>query len=286
MIEFKEVDFHNEFTKRCNNQVITLSNNIHDYVSLMYSLYYKLLDDNYNYLVKYNIKLHDIIKTEIKGSRINNKPRSLDEEDFINDYNKLLSTIESIHKLSTQINLYSFLNKIPYSIFRIIINSINYEISVSLLKGETYYYPKVGYIYIGRVPYDDSIPDWGNSYKFRDFLQGQGVEAKSKSNPDGKNWLVGNGLNRDDFVLFRWKKSSSPLRNKEPYRFFPSVRGNIYGKKLTRPFTLQELFENTSTGLFDKIIHIYKYHYEYSTNTYPFVKTAKEKNETDNEINL
>ena len=70
MIEFKEVDFHNEFTKRCNNQVITLSNNIHDYVSLMYSLYYKLLDDNYNYLVKYNIKLHDIIKTEIKGSRI------------------------------------------------------------------------------------------------------------------------------------------------------------------------------------------------------------------------
>lgn len=285
MIEYSERDYYNEFTKYCDNQIIALNNEVHIKLEKLYELYYILLD-NYNYLVMYNIKINDILRLEIKGIKLKVNPKNSKEEYFIKIYNMFLDILVEIQKLSKTLNLYSLLNKIPYRIFKIIQYSINYEVSINLLKGRSFYFPKIGEIYIARVPYDNSIPDWGNSFKFRDFLKEQGIETKSDDNPTGKNWLIGNGLNRDDFVLLRWHKSSSPLRNKEPYRLVPSVRGNIYGKKLDRAFTLDELFTNTRTGLFDKIIHIYKYHYEYANNTYPFVKISKREIENENEINL
>ena len=287
MTEFLERDFYNEYLNTCYNQINSLNKQLHDNFKEIYKCYYILLED-YNLVIKYKLPLLDIINLKVTGNKIFKRIFINRDREFVSYYNQLLRTIKDTLKIKRLLDKYIIASKIHYKVYKTIQHSINYEIHVHLLKGRSYYFPKVGELYVGRVPYDDSIPDWGNSYKFRDFLKEQGVEVKDKDNPNGKLWLVGNGLNRPDFVLLRWKKCSAPLRNKEPYRFFPSVFGNIYGKILDRPFTLDELFENTSTGLFDKIIHIYKYHYEYATQMYPFVKIYDNSKEieTDNEINL
>lgn len=287
MTEFTERDFYNEYLENCYNQIDSLNKQLHDNFIKIYSLYYSLLE-NYDLIIKYKIPILDIINLKVVGNKILKRIFVNRDKDFINEYNSLLRLIKENNKLKVILSKYIAASKIHYKVYKVIQHSINYEIHVHLLKGRSYYFPKIGEIYIGRVPYDDTIPDWGNSYKFRDFLNSQGVATKDKDNPNGKLWLVGNGLNRPDFVLMRWKKASSPLRNKEPYRLFPSVFGNIYGKILDKPFTIEELFEKTDTGLFDKIIHIYKYHYEYATQMYPFIKIYDNSKEieTDNEINL
>lgn len=287
MTEFYNRDFYNEFVERCNNQKKALSIEIHNYLFELYRVY-NLLDNDYNLLIKYNIPIFEIINNEKKGVKIKSI-YSEEDRDFITLYNTLLLIIETIEKLKVILLRYNYYSKIPYNIYTVIMYSINYEVSLQLLRGNSFSYHKLGELSIIRVPYDSSIPDWGRSFQFRDFLTSQGIQPKTKDNPEGKNWFVDNGLGREDFALVRWKKSSSRLANRYPYRFYPMTRGNIYGKLLERPFTIEELQENTSTGLFDKVIHIYKYHYDYCVLNYPFVDYKLHKQEieeTNNEINL
>lgn len=287
MTEFYNRDFYNEFVDSYNNQKKALGKELHNYLEESYRLYYIIAEENYNLLVKYNIVLTDIINGTTKGTKIKLTESKIDE-DFIVTYNTLLITLETIEKLKSVFRTYDFYAKITYSQHRTIMYAINYEVSLHLLKGNPFNFTKLGELSIIRIPYDSSIPDWGRSFQFRDFLKSQGVQPKTKDNPEGKNWFVDNGLGRDDFAVVSWKKATSRLAHKAPYKFFPMTRGNIYGKLLERPFTMDELRDNTTTGLFDKIIHIYKYHYDYCVMNYPFVykKTKQEKEYNANEINL
>ena len=278
MLEFNNHDYHNNFIKQCTNQSILINTEIHTLLKDMYLMYYKL-QDNYNYLVKYNIKIHEIIRLEIKGTEIDIIITSTEEQLFISNYNFLLNIISTINKLSILYKQYSFYRKIPYNVFKVIMYATNFEITRLLLKGQKFTYPILGEVYIARVPYDSSFPDWGASYKFKEFLDEQGIQTKDKDNENGKAWLVDNGLNRDDFVILRWKKFASKLHNKAPYRLVPCTFGNIYGKILKRTFTIKELLQNTSTGIFDKIIHMYRYHYEYTQSTFPYVNIASKQTE-------
>lgn len=282
MKEFLNRDFYNEFIKHCNNQKNTLNKELHIYLSELYVLNYKLLDD-YNLLIKYNIKIYDILECRESGRKIRYNLIDEKDSDFIITYNLFLVTLQTIKELKTLYLRYSFLSNIPYSVYLEIIYSINYEITINLLRGNTFNYYRLGEFSIIRVPYDNSIPDWGRSFQFRDFLKSQGVEPKSKDNPTGKNWFVDNGLGRTDFAIMRWRKTLARISNKAPYKFYPLTRGNIYGKKLEKPFTIEELFEHTTTGIFDKIIHIYKYHYDYCILNFRYVD-FKNKTRLQNEL--
>lgn len=286
MTEFYNRDFYNEFVEHYNNQKKALSIEIHNYLYELHRLY-NILDEHYNLLVKYNIPIGEIVRNETKGTKIKVIEGDVDE-DFIVTYNTLLVVVDTIFKLKVILLRYNFYSKISYSQHITLMYAINYEVTLHLLRGNPFTYHRLGELSIIRVPYDSSIPDWGRSFQFRDFLKSQGIDPKTKETPDGKNWFVDNGLGRDDFALVRWKRSSSKLSNRNPYRFFPMTRGNIYGKLLERPFTLEELYENVHTGIFDKVIHIYKYHYDYCVMNYPFVDyVKKEKKEyNSNEINL
>jgi len=286
MTEFYNRDFYNEFVEHYNNQKKALSIEIHNYLYELYRLN-NVLDEHYNLLVKYNIPIGRIVRNEIKGTKIKVIEGDVDE-DFIVTYNTILVIIDTIEKLKVILFKYNFYSKISYNQHTTLMYAINYEVTLHLLRGNPFTYHRLGELSIIRVPYDSSIPDWGRSFQFRDFLKSQGIDPKTKETPDGKNWFVDNGLGRDDFALVRWKRSSSSLKNRNPYRFYPMTRGNIYGKLLEKPFTIEELHENVHTGIFDKVIHIYKYHYDYCVMNYPFVDyVKKEKKEfNSNEINL
>ena len=276
MVNFNTHDYHKEFINLCSNQISNLTKEIHILLSQVYNSYYTL-DKDYNYLIKYNINLYDIINLKIKGNTIELINIDIDEQLFISNYNDLLSRIDTINKLTTELSSYVFYQKIPYVIFKVVLYSTNFEITRLLLQGESFQYPKLGNVYIGRVPYDSSIPDWGQSMKFKQNLIDNGQQIKDGNNPLGKAWLIDNGLDRDDFILLRWSKHSSKLHNKSPYRLVPCTFGNIYGKILTKIYTISELLNNTKTGLFDKIIHIYRYHEDYSKTMYPYVNILKPK---------
>lgn len=271
MSEFITKDFHNDFVKHCHNQVEILNRKIHEYDIQIYNIYYYLCD-NYHLLVEYKINPDLDYLFSFKSN--NNKhikiidEMSITDKYFISRYNEMLSLIDVVNKLSILLLRYAFMQRIPYLIYKALIYAINIEITISLLKGHSFTFPKIGSVFIIRVPYNNSIPDWNNSKNFKTYLEDSGIQTKDKTNENGKAWLVGNGLDRDDFVLLRWAKYTSQLRNKEPYRMFPSSFDNLYNKE---GLSINEVIHSTTTGLFDKIVYLYKHYPDYTTSNFPFL---------------
>lgn len=290
-MQFVNKDYHNEFTNNCNNQISKLNKDIHNSLYELFRIYYILELEYYNKLIEYNISINEFIRNETSIKRIKVSEDKEKDLDFINLINITIDLQKDINLKQTLLNKFQWLANIHYNIFNIIIYAINYEISIKLLKGHYFGFNFIGQIKIIRVPYDSSIPDWGRSLQFRDFLKSQGLEVRTKGSEKGKSWLVDNGLGRSDFAVIRWIKSTSKLSNKTIYRYYPMTRGNIYGKKLEKPFTIEELLEMRNTGIFDKLIHIYKYHYEYCCINYQFINKFAYTNkhntkDNDNTINL
>lgn len=279
MLEFNVKDYHKEYVSYYLDQCEILKDKIHVLHTDMYNIY-DLIHDSYNQFKVFNIDILNVISLKTNGKSIRLFHFYNDETKiFISRYNHLLLIIENIKKLADLLNQFTFYARIPYIVFKVILYSNNFEITIQLLKGNKFSLPVLGEIYIARVPYDSSIPDWGNSMKFKDYLINKGLTPKDKDNENGKLWLVDNGLDRDDFVLLRWSKYSSKLINKGPYRLVPCTFGNIYSKSLKRIFDIKELIYNTKTGLFDKIMHLYRYHYQYTQDSYPYVNIVKSKKE-------
>jgi len=274
MKEFIIKDYHKDFIEVCNKKIDTLNKNLHICFNDITKSINTIEDKYYNYLIKYNINLKDLYNNIIIG-----KPllytNSTEENLFIGEYNYLLLKMNYIPIAVKAIKKYSFYITIPISIYKTILYNYNFEQSKLLLKGEKITLPKIGELSIIRVTYDSTKPDWGASQRFKEYLKEQGLTTKDKNNPDGKLWLVDNGLNRDDFTVTRWRKRHSKLRNKQPYRFRPSIYGNFYPKSLDRQYTIDEIINKTNTGLSDKIHHIYRFHYQYTQNNYPFYNFIK-----------
>lgn len=270
MTEFVTKDLHCAFVKHCLAQVDIINRKIHESYVIVFDNYY-YLQDYYNLIVKYKIETNkDILFSgQCKVQPIPDD--TIEDKYFISKYNEIIKTITLIKNLSKVLNRYSYLSKIPLHIYRIIIVSTNFELSLSLLKGDTVIYPKIGGLRIIRIPYDSTKPDWGQSYKFKKYLQEQGLTVKDKENVNGKAWLVDNGLNRDDFCILRWNKGKSKLHNKEPYHLFASSRCNLHEKANPILIDFDTVFNMTKTGLFDKIVYLYRNYYDYVTNTFPFV---------------
>ncbi len=88
----------------------------------------------------------------------------------------------------------------------------------------------MGFVYVQRIDRfkagptskSASMPNWGESYKYRDELIAKGITPKSKENPDGKNWIV---YYDDDYYLrVAWAKNKGACRvkNHPYYKFVPN----------------------------------------------------------------
>lgn len=269
MKEFLVKDYHQDFIKYCDTNISNLNTSIHKCFKEVTNIIIMLENKYYNYLIKYSINLKDLLNNNIVGKPL--QYSIIDEENiFISEYNYLLLKLLYLPIASKNINKFSLYKSIPLSIYKQIVFNCNFEQTRNLIKGEIVDIPKIGELLIIRVPYDSSKPDWGASTRFKEYLKENGHTIKDKDNPKGKLWLVDNGLDRDDFTLVRWAKRNSKLKNKQQYRFRPSVFGNFYPKSLDRSYTIKEILDKTDTGLSDKINHIYRFHYKYTQNNYPF----------------
>ena len=269
MLDFNTHNYHTNYINYYIEQCNIIKEQIHSLHDEMFDIYI-LIEKEYDLLNYYDINISNIISLETKGIPIRQGNFNKEKQLFISRYNHLLIIIDNIYKLSKLLYSFTLYAKIPYVIFKIILYAINFEITIRLLKGNEFMYPVLGTVYITRVDYNSNMPDWGESLKFRKLLEEKGFTIKDKDNVNGKSWLVDNGLDRDDFTLLTWNKSTSKLHNKEPYRLIPCTFGNIYSKSLDRIFDIKELLENTRTGLFDKIIHLYRYYYQYTKDTFPY----------------
>ena len=274
MREFVIKDYHREFIDYCSNEINTLNKSLHSCFNEVSNTMILLEDKYYNYLIKYSIRLTELYNLQTIG-----KPllytKSENENLFISEYNYLLLKLGYIPIAAKAINKFTFYKSIPQAIYKSILFNCNFEQTKTLITGGIAKIPKIGELSIIRIPYDSSKPDWGASYKFKEHLKSLGINPKDKDNPNGKLWLVDNGLDRDDFVVTRWYKHNSKLKNKQQYRFRPSTFGNFYPKSLDRTYTIDEILNKTNTGLYDKINHIYRFHYQYTQNNYPFYNFIK-----------
>ena len=277
MKEFVVKDYHKDLVDYCNTEIDIINDRIHDYVIDIYDIKNIVIKEHSIYLTKYNIDINNIITNKSKGSVLL-LTNNIEEDLFISRYNHLLTIINKIKKDSAKNRKLLLTRNIPTSILKIILFATNFEHTKYMLKGLRVRFPKIGELYIARLPYDSSLPDWGASNRFKEFLKDNAITPKDKNNPNGKLWLVDNGLNRDDFCLVRWSKLNSKLLNKTQYRFNPSVFGNFYPKSLKRTYTIDEIINRTDTGLFDKVIHIYRFHYQYTQDNYPFINYNKNRN--------
>lgn len=276
MKEFVVKDYHTDLIDYCNTEIVTLNTRVHNYIIDIYNIKRTIVKDHPEFIRKYEIDINSIITNKVKGSSLlltyNNS-----EDLFISRYNHLLTIINKINKDVAKSNKFVLVRNMPLAVLKIVLYACNFEHTKYMLKGLRVRLPKIGELYIARVPYDSSLPDWGASNRFKDFLKENGAAPKDKDNPNGKLWLVDNGLNRDDFCLVRWSKLNSKLLNKTQYRFNASVFGNFYPKSLKRTYTINEILNRTDTGLFDKLIHIYRFHYQYTQDNYPFINYTKER---------
>lgn len=274
MIEFVTEDYHKDFINYCTNQLNEFSIKFHD-ISKEIKVITNILEDNYNLCVKNNVSYKTDFILEFRKKIKYTNDLSEEEQLFVINYNRLVDLVLECDNIVYLIKVYSVYIRMNDYMYSFIQRAINKQIQILLLKGTPFHLCRIGTIQIVRIPYDNTIPDWGRSYEFKKMLEDNGIQTKTKEHQDGKNWFVDNGLGREDFFILRWRKKYSTLRNKSPYRFKPSQHGNIYGKRIgNKPIPLNELF-NLTSGLFDKIIHIYKYHYEYGRDRYPFINKFK-----------
>ena len=101
---------------------------------------------------------------------------------------------------------------------------------------------KLGYVYVQKIdrfktgPTSKStkMPNWGESYKYRDELIAKGIQIMDKDHPDGKKWMI--YYDDDWYLRFAWAKSSGACRVKNHifYSFKPANSIGGPKKQLTQ----------------------------------------------------
>lgn len=272
--EFGIQQFYREFIKYTTKARLEFVEKFHSNCNEINTLSIEL-DEYYHYLVKFKVS-NKVIQTLENPKKIKIETLDLEETLFIAKYNEYVNLIKENQLLKNRIqkyDIFSNLNSVHYSI---ILRNINHEVSKLLLKGYSFPYPIIGTIYVTRVPYNSSIPDWHRSLQFKQTLVDNNIELRTKDNPTGANWLVDNGLGREDFIVVKWRKRHGRLPNKEIYKFTPQFMKNCWAlQPENKNATLEETINSGTTGIFDRIMFIYRNFYDYAVKTYSFYNPVK-----------
>ena len=168
--------------------------------------------------------------------------------------------------------------KMPFTIYREVLLAYGREVAYRVLIDEPIIIPVIGKLKIVRVPYNNSKPDWNASLKFKQYLEDNGITPMSKENPDGKAWLVGNGLNRKDFWLVNWNKSNSKINSNKTFYKFVCTDFDNNEEELSNTATREEVINSNKVSLTNKLYHMYRNLYDECKGRYEFVRDFTHKN--------
>lgn len=124
--------------------------------------------------------------------------------------------------------------------FKRVIDKFNQRIIDRMLEGAEFNPAnQLGKFRIVRVKRNFSKPtvDWKSSYEYKEWLEGQGYQARSRTQP-GYDWLV--FFTDDYYYRFYWRKQSAKVKNKSVYRFDPTDSNK---KKLSQKAKTSVAFE-------------------------------------------
>jgi len=199
---------------------------------------------------------------------------------FISETNKKIEKEEKLLKEE-------LLKQTTAKVYKRTIEVFNKAIANEILKGYTFQLShRLANIRIKkhlRTEKSKKRIDWAASNKLKQSIIEQGLipfkvmEYDSMKRPiadnGGVKWFVYHEAEHS--YTWYWQKELCKVYNSRLYRFRPSVFGNFYPKSLDRSYTIKEILDKTDTGLSDKINHIYRFHYKYTQNNYPFYTFTK-----------
>lgn len=172
----------------------------------------------------------------------------------INDEcDKILNRIVTYNKRIEILN-YDYnkivLKKIDKKKFNFIITNANDMIIEYILDGHVFKFGHhAGELYITRIERSPSSstttigkPNWKASKKLKDQLIQQGVQIRTKENPNGANWLVPKTDHFD--YRIRWRKGKCRIKGKQKFHFFPTKSSTLSSGKKTFVTRLYERLEN------------------------------------------
>ena len=271
MTEIHSTDYYNDFIKKCSSKIESLNRQIHTNFSILYA-YYPILDANYNKLIKYAIthNIDELLSKETNTYKYSRMHVAIEDLEFINTYNQFIDIINDTRDMISLHKKYVYINNIPFQLYKTLLYIIGQESAVEILKGNTIYIPKIGSIRVNRVPYKSNKPDWKASLAFKALLEEQGYETMSKDNPDGKAWLVDNGLNREDFWVIHWNKFASKIKGRHPYQLKTTSWDNTENGIPNTKFTIESCINTYKISLFTRLMYLYRNFYEETKNLYPF----------------
>jgi hypothetical protein len=270
--EFTITDQYNRFVEFCIIKKQEYIEEFHKHSFEAELVRHKLLDNNYNLIVQYKVA-DRILHWDKDAKPIKVRNLILEDQLFISDFNDFIELKRKAQIAIEGVSKYTFYSNLTLNYYRIIVGHIHMQVSKILIEGYSFNFPVIGSIYLSRVPYNSSIPDWYRSLQFKKTLIENNIAVKTKDCIDGANWFVDNGLDREDFLLVKWRRRRSKLKNGQFYKFKPSHNKTLYiSEHKGIPMEIDEMATSKKHGLFDKVMHLYKFHYDYVRKTFNFYK--------------
>lgn len=133
---------------------------------------------------------------------------------------------------------------IPFNDFKLIINDFNKMVMDEVITKGCRFRPlnSLGPIYIERIKRADHINnssvDWKASLAHREELIKSGkIPYNKETAPDGVKWFI--LFDTDHIARFRWRKSTTSVKNWSMYSFVPT-RGKVGNKTKLKNFLLED----------------------------------------------
>lgn len=165
---------------------------------------------------------------------------------------------QRIPTLIKQIKFTQVLSRIPRDIYYNLQETINWNISNSILKGDFYNFGRG----LGRISikyckrnFKKLVIDWGNSNKFKDSLIERGLTPYTKEE-GGAKWFIYH--TDDDFCFWYWSKSGCSIKNFRYFTFRAIRTAKVGIDDWCKTKTLQDILNIKNLGNFDRMIAIIK----------------------------
>jgi len=163
---------------------------------------------------------------------------------------------QRIPALIKQIKFIQVLSRIPRDLYYTLQETINWNISNAILKGDYYNFGRG----LGRVVikfcqrnFKKLVIDWGSSIKFKDNLVSRGIQPYS-ANSGGAKWFIYH--TDDDFCYWSWIKSGCTIKHYRYYTFRAIRTGKAGMEDWCKDKTIPEVLAIKNLGNFDRMMAI------------------------------
>jgi len=163
---------------------------------------------------------------------------------------------QRIPNIIKQLTFLHTLTQMPRDIYYTLQETINWNISNAILKGDYYNFGRgLGRIFIKfcKRNFKKLVIDWGSSIKFKDSLINRGLQAYSL-NSGGTKWFIYH--TDDDFCYWSWSKSGCNIKNYRYYTFRAIRTAKTDMINWCKSKTVNDILSIRNLGNFDRMLAI------------------------------